>query len=84
MNTLEKKIEEIEKRNKRVELDKKWETSAIRKCLIMILTYSIILLFFVIINVEKPFINALVPTIGFFLSTLTLDYFKKIWLKKNT
>lgn len=31
MENLEKEIEEIRKRNKKVELDKKWETSITRK-----------------------------------------------------
>ena len=35
---LEQRIEKIEERNKRVELDKKWETSLTRKICIMILT----------------------------------------------
>ena len=34
-----KRIEEIEKRNKKVEGDKAWETSWLRKIIIMIATY---------------------------------------------
>jgi hypothetical protein len=40
------KIEEIKKRNERVELDKAWETSWARKFLIAVLTYFVIVLFF--------------------------------------
>jgi hypothetical protein len=29
----------------------------------------------------KPFINAIVPTIWFLLSTLSLDLIKKLWIK---
>ena len=36
---LENKIKKIEERNKRVELDKMWETSNLRKILIIALTY---------------------------------------------
>ena len=36
---LEKEIKQIKDRNKRVELDKSWETSWTRKLTIMILTY---------------------------------------------
>ena len=35
---LEKRIIEIEKRNKRVELDKSWETSLTRRLCIIVLT----------------------------------------------
>ena len=47
---LEKRIEEIEKRNKRVELDKKWETSWTRKICIMILTYIIVIIYSYIVR----------------------------------
>ena len=37
-------IEKIKERNKRVELDKKWEKSWKRKICIMILTYIVIII----------------------------------------
>lgn len=39
MEELVKEIEQIKQRNHRVELDKAWETSAIRKLCICVLTY---------------------------------------------
>jgi len=83
MKTLEKRIEAIEKRNKNVEMDKAWETSLSRKLIIAILTYITIVLFFITANLPKPFINSIVPSIGFVLSTLSLPFFKKIWIKHN-
>ena len=38
---LENRVKKIEDRNKRVELDKKWETCWTRKICIMILTYIV-------------------------------------------
>ncbi|MEI7960931.1 MAG: hypothetical protein WCI04_01215 [archaeon] len=81
MNT-KKEIESIKQRNVRVESDKAWEVSKSRKIIIAILTYIVIVLFFLAANLSNPFVNALVPTAGFVLSTLSLSYFKKIWLKK--
>ena len=78
---MENRIKEIEKRNKRVELDKAWETSFSRKVIIALLTYLVIVLFFFIAELPKPFVNSIVPTSGFVLSTLSLPYFKKIWIK---
>ena len=78
---IESKIKKIENRNKKVELDKKWETSLTRKITIMIFTYLIIGSFMTIISVNQPWLNAIVPTIGFFLSTLALPIFKNIWIK---
>ena len=42
MEELEKRIDDIEKRNKKVEGDKAWETSTLRKVLIVVLTYSLL------------------------------------------
>jgi len=83
MKNINQEIEKIQKRNKKVEADKAWETSWTRKILIGILTYIVIVLFFIAANLPNPFINPIVPTLGFILSTLTLGLFKKAWLKKH-
>jgi len=83
MRNLEKRIEVIEKRNRKVELDKAWETSWSRRVAIAVLTYFTIVLFFSFAQLPKPFINAIVPTIGFVLSTLSLSFLKSIWERKN-
>lgn len=80
--TLQKEIEKIKTRNQRVEADKSWETSWARKILIATLTYLVIVLFFAFAELDKPFVNAIVPTLGFTLSTLTVPWFKKVWIKK--
>ena len=80
---MNKRIEVIEKRNKRVELDKAWETSLTRKLIIALLTYVVAILFFFAAGLPKPFVNSMVPTLGFILSTLSLDYFKKMWINKQ-
>ena len=79
INDLEKEILAIKARNKKVEMDKAWETSWTRKFLLMLFTYSGIGFYLRAINIEKPWLNAIVPSIGFLLSTLTLPFFKKIW-----
>ena len=78
---MKKEIQNILERNKRVESDKAWETSFTRKLLIAIFTYIVIVLFFLAAGLPKPFINPIVPTVGFLLSTLSLPLFKNIWLK---
>ena len=84
MNKIEKKLKEINNRNIKVELDKSWETSKTRKIITAILTYFTIVLFFLVAELPKPFINSIVPTTGFILSTLSLNIFKKIWIKYIT
>ncbi|MBI4004927.1 hypothetical protein HY358_02215 [Candidatus Roizmanbacteria bacterium] len=79
LHELEQRIEKIEERNKRVELDKGWETSMMRKIVVAILTYITIVLFFIVIKLENPMINALVPSLAFLLSTLSLPVIKDYW-----
>ena len=78
---LEKRIKEIEKRNKRVESDKFWEISYTRRILLVIFTYLAIAFYLQAIEVSQPWLNAFVPAVAFMLSTLTLPFFKKLWLK---
>jgi hypothetical protein len=82
MKTLETRIQKIEQRNQKVEADKDWETSWTRKLLIALMTYATIVLFFYVAELPKPFVNSIVPTVGFVLSTLSLPYLKKIWIKR--
>jgi hypothetical protein len=83
LSELEKRVEKIEERNKKVELDKKWETSYTRRFLLIVFTYLSIGLYMWVIGVESPWLNAVIPSIGFLLSTLTLPFFKKWWVKRK-
>ncbi|MBS3066911.1 hypothetical protein J4205_03720 [Candidatus Pacearchaeota archaeon] len=78
---MKKEIHSILERNKRVEFDKAWEISFTRKIIIAVFTYIVIVLFFLVANLPRPFINPIIPTVGFLLSTLTLPLFKDIWLR---
>ena len=83
MEELKNELEEIKLRNKRVELDKKWETSYTRKICICILTYIVVLIYSNMVNKSNNiFLSSLVPVIGFFLSTLSLRLVRKLWEKK--
>ena len=57
MKDLDKRIESIEQRNQRVELDKVWETSFTRKIIIAILTYFTVVLFFASNIIYNPIMN---------------------------
>jgi hypothetical protein len=81
MDTLEKRVSAIEARNAKVEADKQWETSLSRKIIILITTYLLIGAYMAIIKVDQPWLNAIVPSVGFLLSTLTLQWAQNFWLK---
>lgn len=81
---LEKQLNEIKKRNQRVELDKKWETSYTRRIFIMLITYFVVVIYSIMIQkMNSIWLSSLVPVIGFLLSTLSLKMIRKIWEKKN-
>ena len=83
MKDIEKEIKEIKERNKRVELDKKWETSFTRRLCICILTYIIVVIYsYLISRTDNIWFSSLVPVIGFTLSTLSLKGIRKIWEKR--
>jgi len=81
--TIEERLEIIESRNARVEADKAWETSWTRRVSIMVLTYIVVVVYLRFVVHIDPWINALVPVIGFLLSTLTVSVLKNIWTAKR-
>ena len=82
MENIKKEIEQIKRRNKRVELNKKCETSITRKICICILTYLVVLLYsYFIRHYSNIFLSSIIPVIGFTLSTLSLKFIRGIWEK---
>ncbi len=79
--TLEERVAKIEQRNKKVESDKAWETSLIRRGLLILFTYLAIGIYMNFIQIPNPWLNAIVPAVAFLLSTLTLPLFKNLWLE---
>lgn len=75
-------LDAIKSRNQRVEMDKAWETSRFRVFSIALLTYAMMVLLMSVLQVEKPYLSALVPTAGFMLSTVSLRFAKRFWLEK--
>jgi len=81
---LEKEILKIKERNKKVELDKAWETSWTRKICICILTYVVVVIYSNLINkISNIWLSSLVPVIGFTLSTVSLKLVRNIWEKNR-
>lgn len=78
---LQKEVETIKARNERVGADKAWETSFVRRSLLTLFTYIAVGAYLQAINVAMPWLNAIVPAVAFMLSTLTLPFFKKQWLR---
>lgn len=82
-NDMESRLAVIEARNRRVDMDKKWETSWTRRIVIALLTYAVVCIYLVIIGNNNPFVNAFVPPTGFILSTMVAKSIRNIWLQKQ-
>ena len=83
MESIEERLNKIEERHKRVELDKAWETSFVRILFICIITYLAAFLVLYSIGVSKPYLSALIPVLGFILSTQSIPVVKKYWIKNK-
>ncbi len=81
LTELESRVKRIEERNTRVQADKAWETSYTRRFFLMAFTYLAVGAYLQVMNIPQPWFNAIVQTVAFMLSTLTLPFFKKLWLK---
>lgn len=81
LEEIEKDIVTIKERNIRVELDKAWERSWVRRITIMILTFIIASIWLVIIDETNVLMKAIVPTLGYLLSTLSIPLVRKMWIK---
>lgn len=79
---VEKAIKEIKERNARVEADKAWETSRFRIATLAGSTYITAAFFLVGIGAKNALLSALVPAIGYVLSTQSLPVLKRWWVKK--
>ena len=82
-NSKKKEIDEIKERNKRVEVDKAWETSLTRRLTVAISTYILIMIIMYMLEVEQPHLSAVIPTVGYLLSTLSVGLVKNWWLKNK-
>lgn len=79
---LKREIEKIKERNRRVEEDKAWETSWARKIFIIFSTYIIVVIFMMVMQEDRPFLKALVPVVGYIVSTVSYDAVRTWWLKR--
>ncbi len=81
MENLEQRVKNIEDRNSKVEAEKAWERSLTRRSLLMIFSYLAIAIFFIVIKIEHPWVNAIVPALAFMIQQLSMPFFKQIWFK---
>ncbi|OGL35177.1 hypothetical protein A3F65_01485 [Candidatus Saccharibacteria bacterium RIFCSPHIGHO2_12_FULL_47_16b] len=77
--SVEERLVAIEARNARVEKNKAWETSLTRRLSIALLTYFVVVAYLLLIDNDRPYVTAIVPAVGYFLSTLVMRNIKSLW-----
>ncbi len=78
LEEIKNEIDNIKIRNKKVELDKKWETSWTRRICICILTYIVVIIYsYIVRNYENIFLSSLVPVIRIYIINIIIKISKK-------
>ncbi len=80
---IEREIAAIKERNRRVEADKVGETSWTRRLFLAFVTYLTAGVWLVVIHDQYPWLKAIIPTVGYLFSTLSLPLVKQSWLNRQ-
>lgn len=83
ISEIAQEIERLKERNRRVEQEKAWEVSWARVSVIMVITYFTAAIFLLLVGAERPWLGAVVPALGFLLSTRSLPFIKSWWMKNK-
>jgi hypothetical protein len=84
MSDFEHRLSTIEQRNQRVETDKAWEISWTRRGSIAAITYICAFILLNILGHDGAWKHALIPVMGYILSTHSLPAVKEIWLNNRS
>jgi hypothetical protein len=82
LENLEAEVRLIQERNLRVSADKAWETSLFRVLAVSVMIYLVACFVLFMLGVESFLSSALIPAVGYFLSTQSLPPIKRWWMQK--
>lgn len=83
IEVLQSEIEAIKERNRRVEMDKAWETSKTRTAFVALSSFILIYIAMKLVGADHPLSNALISTVAYLLSTSTYGILKSWWLRQS-
>ena len=82
MNYLQKQINDLKRRNFEKDRGKDFEGSYTRVLFLMVITYWTLFGYMaLVIKSKNPYLDAIVPTVGFNISTWSLPYVKEWWIQ---
>lgn len=76
---LQQAVAELKQRNERKDFEKRWEVGPARTLLIIALTYGCLFCYMWLVNMEAALLSAVVPTVGYALSTLAFPGARDRW-----
>ena len=77
---LQEEVDHINQRNVEKDRGKEFETSYTRVIFLMTITYCTLFGYMSFIKTNHPSLDAIVPTVGFNISTWSLPYIKEWWV----
>ncbi len=80
LDDVRRDVLELQQRNARVELDKAWETSWTRRLVIAAAIWAGAWPWLVSLGVAHAARHALVPSVAYVVSTLSLPVVKRVWM----
>ena len=82
MDDLQTEILQLQQRNREKDRGKEFESSYTRVIFLMAVTYFTLLTYMaLVIKSANPYLDAIVPTVGFNISTWSLPYVKEWWIQ---
>ena len=81
MRAAESVLKKVLSRNKKVDKEVLWKNSYTHRISVSILIYVISVCCFYFTSVSEIFIIALIPSLGYFISTIKLKIIRNIWEK---
>lgn len=82
LDFLQREIDQLQTRNFEKDRGKEFESSYTRVVFLMAVTYWTLFAYMkLVLKTSRPFLDALVPTLGFNISTWSLPYVKEWWIQ---
>lgn len=81
---LERELKLLKARNLRVDVDKAWERSGFRITTITAITYLVATIVLWSFGAQSPTLSAIVPALGYLLSTQSMPRVKQFWVDRNS
>ncbi len=81
IQVLQQEVSLLNTRNRKVGLDKAWDQSLARTLFVAVMTFLCLGVYMSAIRVKNSWLSAIVPTVGFVLTTWSFPTAKNAWVR---